>query len=177
MLKPNLFVLWNFRKVLICGKIWTSEVCSAPLQNPFQAYTFLSENTPWTYCKREQTEIESSNFLPRWHLEGKFGIRTGIVLRNTSCLWKRGNRNLSSYYLLWNKNTGNHTYFATCGCSSHSRMHFTGGAWSLRSHYPSRCKTNQECKACMLHFLHLPLHPKAFIFKKPKRNWDFNCVV
>lgn len=174
MLKPNLFVLWNFRKVLISAKIWTLEVCFAPLQNPFQAYTFLSENTPWSYCKREQTEIESSNFLPRWHLEGKFRIRTGIVLGNTSCLWKkRGNQNLSSYYLLWNKNTGNHNYLASCGCSSHRRMHFTGGASSLCSHYPSRSKTNQECKVCMLHFLRLPFASQGFYFQEAKKKLRF----
>lgn len=109
---------------------------------------FLSENAPWTYCKREQTEIENSTFLPRWHLEGKFGIRSGIVLWSTLCLWKeRGNWNLSSYYLLWNKNTGNQKDFASCECKSHSRMQFTGGPWSPRCHYPSRCETKQECKA------------------------------
>lgn len=174
MLKHNLFVLWNFRKVLISTKIWTSEVCLAPLLNRFQAYTFSSENTPWTFCKREETKPENSNFLPRWHLEGKFGIRTGTVLRSTLCLWKnRGNCKLSSYYLLWNKSTGNQKDFASYECKSHRRMHFIGGPWFSSCHYPSRCKTNQECKACVLDFLHLPFGCQGFDFQAAKKKLRF----
>lgn len=176
MLKHNLFVLWNFKKVLISTKFWTSDVCLAPWQNPFQAYTFLSENTPWIYCKKEQMEIENSNFLPRWHLEGKFRTWTGVVLGSTLCLLKkRGNWNLSSYYLLWNKNTENQKDFASCECKSYSRMHFTGGPRSPRYRYPSRCEKARNVKRASLIFSAYPLHHKTFIFKKPKR--DFNCIV
>lgn len=177
MLKHNLFVLWNFRglKFVIYTKTWTSEVCLAPLQNPFQAYTFLSENTPWTYCKREQSEIENSNFLPRWHLGGKL---RALFLEAPYAYERRGETEtypLTIFYEI--KILEIRKTLPAVGAK------VTAGCILLEA--PGPCiliilqgarQTGNVKHACFI-FSTSPLHPKAFIFKEPKRNWDFNCVL